>query len=91
MELSRRCGRPGHRRHRARGVRDDDALVGRVGATRGSSVTYSFPIVAIVLGVLLLDEDLHPIALVGTALVIVGAYVLSRAERTVLPTPPVTG
>ena len=57
-------------------------LVGRVGATRGSSVTYTFPIVAIVLGVLFRDEELHLIAIVGTVLVIVGAYIVSRAERT---------
>lgn len=56
-------------------------LVGRVGATRGSTVTYTFPIVAIILGVLFRDEKLHLIAIVGTALVIVGAYVVSRAER----------
>ena len=56
-------------------------LVGRVGATRGSAVTYTFPIVAIILGVLFRDERLHLIAIVGTALVIVGAYVVSRAER----------
>ena len=56
-------------------------LVGRVGATRGSAVTYTFPIVAIILGVLFRDEKLHLIAIVGTALVIVGAYVVSRAER----------
>ncbi len=57
-------------------------LVGRVGATRGSSVTYTFPIVAIVLGVLFRNEELHLIAIVGTVLVIIGAYVVSRAERT---------
>lgn len=56
-------------------------LVGRVGATRGSAVTYTFPIVAILLGVLFRDEQLHLIAIVGTVLVIVGAYIVSRAER----------
>jgi drug/metabolite transporter (DMT)-like permease len=57
-------------------------LVGRVGATRGSAVTYTFPIVAILLGVLFREEKLHLIAIVGTVLVIVGAYVVSRAEHT---------
>lgn len=55
-------------------------LVGRVGATRGSSVTYAFPITAIVLGVLFRDEPLHLIAVLGTALVIGGAYLVSRSE-----------
>ena len=57
-------------------------LVGRVGATRGSTTTYTFPIVAIILGVLFRNEELHLIAIVGTVLVIVGASIVSRAERT---------
>lgn len=56
-------------------------LVGRVGATRGSSVTYMFPVVAIILGVLFRDEELHPVALAGVVLVLAGAYIVSRAER----------
>lgn len=56
-------------------------LVGRVGATRGSTTTYTFPIVAIVLGVLFRDEELHLIAILGTVLVLAGAYIASRAER----------
>ena len=55
-------------------------LVGRAGATRGAVAIYFVPIVAILLGVLLLDETVAPIALVGAALVIVGAWVASRAE-----------
>ncbi len=60
-------------------------LVGRVGATRGSTTTYTFPIVAIILGVLFRDEELHAVAIVGTLLVLVGAYVVSRAERPATP------
>jgi drug/metabolite transporter (DMT)-like permease len=56
-------------------------LSGRVGATRGSTVTYLFPVVAIALGVLFRDEDLHAIAIVGAALVVAGAFLVSRAER----------
>lgn len=56
-------------------------LVGRVGATRGSTVTYMFPVVAIILGVLFRDEELHPVALSGAVLVLAGAYLVSRAER----------
>jgi drug/metabolite transporter (DMT)-like permease len=56
-------------------------LVGRVGATRGSAVTYMFPVVAILLGVLFRGEHLHPVALVGAVLVLAGAFVVSRAER----------
>lgn len=56
------------------------ALMSRVGATRGSVITYFAPIVAIVLGVLFRDETVHPLTLVGTALVLSGAWVTSRAR-----------
>lgn len=57
-------------------------LVGRVGASRASISIYFTPVVAIVLGVALLGERVHPIALVGVALVIVGAWLTSRRERS---------
>ena len=53
-------------------------LIGRVGSTRGSVAIYLVPVVAIVLGAALLDESIHPAAVLGTALVIAGAYVTSR-------------
>jgi drug/metabolite transporter (DMT)-like permease len=56
-------------------------LVGRVGATRGSTVTYMFPVIAIILGVLFRDEALHPVAVAGAVLVLAGAWLVSRAER----------
>lgn len=61
-------------------------LVGRVGGPRGSIAIYFVPIVAIVLGAALLAERIHPLALVGTALVLVGAWVSSRRED--LPAAP---
>jgi drug/metabolite transporter (DMT)-like permease len=36
------------------------------------------PIVAILLGAVLLDETIHAAALLGTALVLTGAYITSR-------------
>jgi drug/metabolite transporter (DMT)-like permease len=56
-------------------------LAGRVGATRGSTVSYLFPIVAIALGVLFRDEELHLLAIAGAVLVLGGAFLVSRAER----------
>jgi drug/metabolite transporter (DMT)-like permease len=53
-------------------------LVGRVGGPRGSVAIYFVPVVAITLGVLLLGEALAPLALAGTALVLVGAWIASR-------------
>lgn len=55
-------------------------LVGRVGAPRGAVAIYFVPVVAIILGLLVLDEEIEPIALAGTALVLVGAWLTSRRE-----------
>jgi drug/metabolite transporter (DMT)-like permease len=57
-------------------------LVGRVGGPRGSIAIYFVPVVAIVLGVVALGEAVHPLALLGTGLVLVGAWVTSRREAT---------
>jgi drug/metabolite transporter (DMT)-like permease len=56
-------------------------LVGRVGGPRGAVATYFIPVVAIVLGVVLLDERVAPAAVAGTALVVAGAWLTSRRER----------
>lgn len=55
-------------------------LIGRAGATRGSAVSYSFPIVAIALGVWLRDERVHVLTAFGVALVLAGAWAVSRRE-----------
>jgi drug/metabolite transporter (DMT)-like permease len=57
-------------------------LVGRVGGTRGSVPIYLIPVVAIVLGVALRNEEVAPLALLGTLLVLVGAWVTSRRETS---------
>lgn len=70
-------------------------LVGRVGGPRGSIPIYLVPVIAIALGVLVRGEHVTPLALVGTGLVLVGAWLTSRSERrrvarTGTPTPPAT-
>jgi drug/metabolite transporter (DMT)-like permease len=55
-------------------------LVGRVGPTRASIVGYLIPVVALVLGILVRGDEVGPYAVVGVALVIVGAYLTSRRE-----------
>jgi drug/metabolite transporter (DMT)-like permease len=55
-------------------------LTGRVGATRGTVAIYLTPPVAIVLGVVFRDETVSAVALVGTVLVLAGAWLTSRAE-----------
>lgn len=57
-------------------------LVGRVGAARGSVTIYFLPIIAIVLGALFQNENIEAISLVGTVLVIIGAYLASRTQTT---------
>lgn len=53
-------------------------LVGRVGGTRASFITYLVPVVALVLGVVFRDDEVAPLALVGVVLVIGGAVLASR-------------
>jgi drug/metabolite transporter (DMT)-like permease len=53
-------------------------LVGRVGSTRASITVYFLPPVAIVLGALLRDERLSAASVLGTGLVVAGAYLASR-------------
>ena len=53
-------------------------LVGRVGAARGSITIYFVPLVAIALGVAFLGESVSAIALLGTLLVLAGAWLTSR-------------
>ena len=55
-------------------------LVGRVGAARGSITIYFIPIVAIALGAFFRNETIAFISLIGTALVLLGAYLTSRSR-----------
>lgn len=56
-------------------------LVGRVGAARGSVTIYFVPVVAIVLGAVVRDESIAAIALLGTAMVIGGAWLTSLKQH----------
>jgi drug/metabolite transporter (DMT)-like permease len=53
-------------------------LVGRVGSTRASFITYLIPVVALALGVLFRDDEVFVLELVGIGFVIGGAYLASR-------------
>ena len=63
-------------------------LVGRVGSTRGSITIYLLPVVAIALGATLRDEPIYLASLLGTALVLTGAYLTSRRESARGPSNP---
>lgn len=56
-------------------------LLGRVGAARGSVTIYFLPLVAMVLGAVVRHETIAPVSIAGTGLVLVGAYMASRAEQ----------
>lgn len=57
-------------------------LVGRVGAIRASFITYLIPVVSLVLGVTIRNDEVRLLAVVGAALTIVGAFLASRRQRT---------
>lgn len=56
-------------------------LIGEVGPSRASIITYVNPAVAVVLGVTLLDESLGPAAVAGLLLILAGSW-LSTGGRT---------
>jgi drug/metabolite transporter (DMT)-like permease len=58
------------------------ALVGRVGSTRASFITYLIPAVALVLGVVFRGDEVVPLELVGIAFVLGGAFLASRRVIT---------
>jgi len=57
------------------------SLNGRIGAPRSSLVGYLVPVVAIVLGVVVRNESVGVIELMGTALILCGAFLISRGSR----------
>ena len=56
-------------------------LAGRAGGPRMTTTTYLIPVVAIILGVVFRGETVTPLALVGVAVVLSGAYLASRAVQ----------
>ena len=69
-------------------------LVGRVGPTRASFITYLIPGVSLVLGVVFKDDHVAALAVVGVGLVIIGAMLAGRksaARRLRLGASPRAG
>jgi len=56
-------------------------LAGRIGSTRASASLYLMPAVSLVLGVFVNDEDVAPLAILGSVIAVLGAWVLSRSRR----------
>ncbi|MEM7113622.1 MAG: DMT family transporter [Chloroflexota bacterium] len=59
----------------------------RFGATASSMTAYVIPIVANIGGILLLDEIFTPGMLLGTALIVIGIYIINRRQKAA-PAPP---
>jgi drug/metabolite transporter (DMT)-like permease len=57
---------------------------GRIGSTRASVTTYLIPVVSLFLGVVVLDEPVARIAVLGCAVALLGAWLAGRARRTPL-------
>ena len=55
--------------------------VGRLGSTRASVTTYLIPAVALGLGVVLHDEEVAALAIVGSLMALLGAYLTNRSPR----------
>jgi drug/metabolite transporter (DMT)-like permease len=54
---------------------------GRFSSTRASASTYLIPVVALALGVLVRDEPVALLAVVGSAVALVGAVLAGRSRR----------
>lgn len=53
-------------------------LAGRVGAPRASIIGYLVPVVALIVGVVALGDNLHPLELTGMVIVLLSAWTISR-------------
>lgn len=63
------------------------AAAGRIGATRAASTAFIMPPVALVLGVVLRHEHVAPLAILGGAACLLGAWIMNRAQRAALAPP----
>lgn len=64
-------------------------LLQQVSATKASLIGYVIPLIALVAGIVLLDEKLQLGILVGGALILIGVIVTDRSERRAVVPPPV--
>ena len=60
-------------------------VIGRVGAVRASIAGYIIPIVALILGVLILSERVELVQVVGVVVALAGGYILSKGKASTAP------
>jgi drug/metabolite transporter (DMT)-like permease len=63
------------------------ALIGDVGPNTAGLVTYVNPLVAVALGVAVLNEPLRPSLVAGSAMILIGCWLSTRQRPTVRPEP----
>jgi drug/metabolite transporter (DMT)-like permease len=64
-------------------------IIADIGATKASLVTYIIPVVAVVVGILVLDEPFEARLLVGGALTVAGIAAVNHRPRVRVPEPGV--
>jgi len=62
-------------------------IIADIGATKASLVTYVIPVVAVVVGILVLDEPFEARLLVGGALTVAGIAAVNHKPRAPVPEP----
>jgi drug/metabolite transporter (DMT)-like permease len=55
---------------------------GRMGATRASGTTFIMPVVALLLGVLVRNEEVSAMSVIGVAICLAGAWILRQAQAS---------
>jgi drug/metabolite transporter (DMT)-like permease len=66
-------------------------IIADIGATKASLVTYIIPVVAVVVGILVLDEPFEARLLIGGALTVAGIAAVNAKPRARVPEPSVIG
>jgi drug/metabolite transporter (DMT)-like permease len=64
-------------------------LIGEAGPSKAGLVTYANPVVAVLLGVAILDEPLRVSTVAGFALIVVGCWLSTRRPSVAAPEPTV--
>ena len=57
------------------------SLIGKVGAPRGSVTAYFVPVVALILGIFVLDESVAPVQVLGMVIALTGAFLVTRYDE----------
>lgn len=64
------------------------ALIGEIGPVRATTITYVNPLVAVLAGALILDEQITVWTVIGFALIVTGCFAVARSRRAPQPVGP---